>query len=117
MDRYYRAWTEYIQTYGTEPRDTALSQFLAERGLTGRGGTAVNPSTLGRYFPEFRIYAAWTQYLEEQATEPTADELAQLRANCGITGTPYTAVKVKTFLDDFPRRRAALGHDWAPSST
>ena len=55
VDRYYLAWTEYIQQYEHEPRDAALSQHLAENGMTGRNGAPVSPSTLRRYLPPFRF--------------------------------------------------------------
>jgi hypothetical protein len=93
-----------------------LSGFLADRGFTGRGGGAVSPSTLRRYLPEFRVYAAWQQRLEDQGREPTADELALALAERGVSGAAYTAAKLKLFLDDFPRRRAALAGEWMDSN-
>ncbi|MGW7362415.1 DUF2637 domain-containing protein [Streptomyces sp. NPDC054841] len=108
VDRYYQAWTDYLQTHETEPKDSALSQFLADRGMYGRDGTPVSPSTLRRYLPAFRIYAAWTQHLEQHGVEPTAEQLAQLLASLGYTGKPYTTPNLEKLLNDFPRRRAAL---------
>lgn len=108
VDRYYLAWTGYLQLYGHEPRDTALSQHLAENGMTGRGGAPVSPSTLRRYLPPFRIYAAWAQHLDDQGAEPTPEELFSALAGRGITGAPYTQEKIAPLLSDFPRCRAAL---------
>jgi hypothetical protein len=116
VDRYYRAWAQYVRSFGSEPSGDQLSGFLAERGFTGRGGGAVSPSTLRRYLPEFRVYAAWQQILEDQGREPAADELAVVLAGRGVSGAAYTATKLKPFLDDFPRRRTALAGDWADSS-
>ncbi|MFJ8983005.1 hypothetical protein [Streptomyces sp. NPDC102282] len=111
VDRYYLAWTEYIQEYGHEPRDAALSQHLAGNGMTGRNGAPVSPSTLRRYLPPFRIYSAWAQHLDDQGTAPTPDELSNTLASRGITGAPYTTQKIAPLLADFPRRRAALDAD------
>ncbi|MFG3545794.1 hypothetical protein ACGF7F_35400, partial [Streptomyces clavifer] len=108
VDRYYLAWAQYIQQYAHEPRDTALSQHLAENGMTGRGGAPVSPSTLRRYLPHFRIYAAWSQHLGQEGETPTPDQLFSALAGQGITGAPYTPEKVAPLLSDFPRRRAAL---------
>ncbi|WP_329046727.1 DUF2637 domain-containing protein [Streptomyces sp. NBC_01422] len=108
VDRYYLAWSEYLQLHEHEPRDTALSQYLAENGMTGRGGGPVSPSTLRRYLPLFRIYAAWSQHLDGQDAEPTPDELSRALADRGITGAPYTPEKIAPLLSDFPRRRSAL---------
>lgn len=108
VDRYYLAWAEYLQQHGHEPRDSALSQHLAEQGMTGRGGAPVSPSTLRRYLPPFRIYAAWAQHLDDQGAEPTPDELFDALAARGITGAPYTPEKIAPLLSDFSRRRAAL---------
>jgi hypothetical protein len=116
VDRYYRAWAQYVRSFGSEPSGDQLSRFLAERGFTGRGGGAVSPSTLRRYLPEFRVYAAWQQILEDQGREPAADELAVVLAGRGVSGAAYTAAKLKPFLDDFPRRRAALAGEWMDSS-
>jgi hypothetical protein len=116
VDRYYRAWAQYVRSFGSEPSGDQLSRFLAERGFTGRGGGAVSPSTLRRYLPEFRVYAAWQHILEDQGREPTADELALVLAGRGVSGAAYTAAKLKPFLDDFPRRRTALAGDWADGS-
>ncbi|MEU2462036.1 hypothetical protein ABZ604_31205, partial [Streptomyces sp. NPDC012473] len=108
VDRYYLAWAEYLQQYGHEPRDSALSQYLAEHGMTGRGGAPVSPSTLRRYLPPFRIYAAWAQHLNDRGSEPTPDELFNILTDRGVTGAPYTSEKIAPLLSDFPRRRAAL---------
>jgi hypothetical protein len=66
------------------------------------------PSTLRRYLPDFRAYTAWRQYLDDQGTQPTADQLADLLARRGFTADAYIPAKLKRLLDDFPRRRAAL---------
>nr|WP_229698621.1 DUF2637 domain-containing protein [Wenjunlia tyrosinilytica] len=115
VDRYYRAWAQYLRTFGTEPTGGQLSDFLADRGFTGRSGGAVSPSTLRRYLPEFRIYTAW-QYLKGRGSEPTAQEVTRLLAERGISGAPYTAPRIEPLLDDFPRRRAALAGDLADST-
>ncbi|MER6240017.1 hypothetical protein ABT185_28840, partial [Streptomyces clavifer] len=108
VDQYYLAWTQYLQQHGHEPRDAALSQHLAENGMTGRGGAPVSPSTLRRYLPHFRIYSAWSRHLDQEGETPTSDQLFSALAGQGITGTPYTLEKVAPLLADFPRRRAAL---------
>jgi hypothetical protein len=71
---------------------------------------------LRRYLPEFRVYAAWQQILEDQGTDPAADELAVVLAERGVCGAAYKAPKLKPLLEDFPRRRAALASDWADTS-
>jgi hypothetical protein len=117
VDRYFRAWADYVRSYGTDPNGDQLSEFLTYRGFTGRGGGAVGPSTLRRYLPEFRAYAAWQHILNDQGQEPAADELAMVLAERGNIGAAYSVAKLKLLLDDFPRRRAALAGDRADSST
>ncbi|WP_329321711.1 DUF2637 domain-containing protein [Streptomyces sp. NBC_01262] len=119
VDRYFRAWAQYVQSSGsgTDPNGEQLSVFLTQLGFTGRGGGAVSPSTLRRYLPEFRAYAAWQHILEEQGQAPAADELAMVLAERGNIGAAYTVAKLKHLLEDFPRRRAALANDWAASNT
>ncbi|MDX6347903.1 MAG: hypothetical protein QOF84_2693, partial [Streptomyces sp.] len=117
VDRYFRAWEAYVQSFGTDPNGDQLSEYLTYRGFTGRGGGAVSPSTLRRYLPEFRAYAAWQHILQDQGQEPAADELAMVLAERGNIGAAYSVTKLKLLVADFPRRRAALAGDRADSST
>lgn len=116
VDRYYEVWAEYLRAFGTDPNGEQLPEFLAARGFTGRGGGAVSPSTLRRYLPEFRAYAAWQNILDTQGQQPPADELAMVLAERGHVGAAYAVTKLERLLEDFPRRRAALAGDWADSS-
>ncbi|MFD4589065.1 hypothetical protein ACFWOD_35960, partial [Streptomyces sp. NPDC058434] len=109
VDRYYQAWAEYHAREGREPTDNELSQFLAARSMTGRGGRAISPSTLRRYLPDFRIYTAWDEHLHRHGSEPTADQLSRYLADSGSTGKPYSAEKIAEMVGGFPRRRAAIG--------
>ncbi|MFF4748140.1 DUF2637 domain-containing protein [Streptomyces sp. NPDC047980] len=111
VDRYYQAWAQYIRDKGKEPKDTDLSRVLAEHGMTGRGGKAIHPSTLRRYLPGFRIYAAWNEHLQQHGTEPTAQQLSQHLADTGTTGKPYTPEKIAETLTDHPRRHTAINHN------
>jgi hypothetical protein len=38
VDRYFRSWAEYVRSFGTDPNGDQLSEFLTQRGFTGRGG-------------------------------------------------------------------------------
>jgi hypothetical protein len=116
VDRYFRVWAQYAQARGSAPNPEQLSAYLAERGLTGRNGAGVSPSTLRRYLPEFRSYAAWQQWLEDEGTEPSGDQLTRMLASRGFTGEAYTPAKLSKILGDFPRRRSALAGDWVDSS-
>ncbi|MGW7148852.1 hypothetical protein ACWGIY_32160, partial [Streptomyces sp. NPDC054878] len=83
VDRYYLAWLDYHNTHGIEPSDKELSAFLAESGVTGRNGAPVDPSTLRRYLPQFRIYAVWDA--ERQHTEqPRIADVVQQLAQQGV---------------------------------
>ncbi|MEU6346249.1 DUF2637 domain-containing protein [Streptomyces sp. NPDC046977] len=114
VDRYYRVWDEHARAEGTEPNDKELSAYCAVRGMTGRGGRPVSPSTLRRYLPEFRIYAAWNDHVEREGVAPDEYLLAQLLTDRGVVaqyGAVYTPGKLQPFVEDFPRRRAALAAD------
>ncbi|MDX3075878.1 hypothetical protein [Streptomyces sp. MI02-7b] len=94
--------------------DKVLSAHLTTLGLTGRGGAPVSPSTLRRYLPVFRIYAVWNEHLEGHGVAPDEFVLAKLLAERGIVGqcnAVYTPGKLAPFVEDFPRRRAALAAD------
>ncbi|MEV6758385.1 DUF2637 domain-containing protein [Streptomyces sp. NPDC051214] len=83
VDRYYLAWLDYQTTHGHEPSDKELSAFLADRGVTGRNRARVDPSTLRRYLPQFRIYVVWAA--ERQHTEqPRIADVVQQLANQGV---------------------------------
>ncbi|MCX4919910.1 DUF2637 domain-containing protein [Streptomyces sp. NBC_00687] len=110
VDRYYLAWADYVKQYGQEPRDRQLSAFLAEQhGVLGRGGQGVSPSTLRRYLPGFRVYAAWAA-LREHTTAPTAQDVARECATreISVRKSPVTAEAVESELADFERRWQAL---------
>ncbi|MEV6400963.1 hypothetical protein AB0M39_40350, partial [Streptomyces sp. NPDC051907] len=110
VDRYFQAWDVYRQRHGREPKDTELSQFLAEHRILSRTGGAVKPSTLRRYFLEFRIYKLWALQREDHAT-PQLDDVVEGLAELGVTaqyGQPITAEFAGKFLPDFERRWNAL---------
>ncbi|MEW1569880.1 hypothetical protein AB0454_44120, partial [Streptomyces sp. NPDC093509] len=110
VDRYYLAWADYLRQYGEEPRDRQLSVFLAEQhGVLGRGGQGVSPSTLRRYLPGFRIYAAWSA-LREYTAAPTAGDVARECATrqISVRKTAVTAEMIEPDLVDFERRWHAI---------
>ncbi|MFD8197249.1 DUF2637 domain-containing protein [Streptomyces wuyuanensis] len=116
VDRYYQAWAGYVAAEGRQPTDGELSEYLAARSMTGRGGRAISPSTIRRYLPEFRIYAAWEQHLHLHlhGDEPTAEQLSRNLADTGTTGRPYSAEKITEMIGGFPRRRAAISQGQTP---
>jgi hypothetical protein len=121
VDRYYLAWADYLTQYGQEPKDRQLSTFLAEQhGVLGRGGQGVSPSTLRRYLPGFRIYAAWSSLREHDAA-PTAQDVARECATrrISVRKAPVTAEMIEPDLLDFERRWQALaqaGNEHSPAS-
>ncbi|MEV0981988.1 hypothetical protein [Streptomyces sp. NPDC049915] len=111
VDRYYLAWTQYQTEHGEEPKAEQLSAYLAsEKGMTGRGGKPVSPSTLRRYLLPFRIYNVWAEHrLRNQA--PSLDAIVQECAAHGITAQhnkPLTADYIAEQVVDFERRWQAL---------
>ncbi|MFJ9855871.1 hypothetical protein ACIRUK_41945, partial [Streptomyces sp. NPDC101150] len=113
VDRYFLAWWEYQRQHNEQPTGGQLSKFLAGKGIVSKTGSAVSPSTLRRYFLEFRAYAVWAAYADDAGREPTAEELAQQLAKRNITGQ-YGAVIAPESLDEelfenFRRRHEALG--------
>jgi hypothetical protein len=111
VDRYYLAWLEYQAENGAEPEKAEqLSQFLAGKGLYGRGGKPVSPSTLRRYLLPFRVYSLWAEH-RVRSDKPTFDAVAQECAARGITAQynkPITADYVAENAADFERRWQAL---------
>ncbi|MFF4542593.1 DUF2637 domain-containing protein [Streptomyces aureus] len=113
VDRYYVAWADYRAQYGLEPKDRQLSIFLAEKhGMLGREGQLISPSTLRRYLPGFRIYAAWS-VLRERHEHPSAQDVAHECAarKVLIRKTPVTAEMIEPDLASFQRRWQAIRAD------
>ncbi|MDQ0578269.1 hypothetical protein QF030_000447 [Streptomyces rishiriensis] len=112
VDRYYVAWMEYQTEHGSEPTDEQLSDYLAAKGLRGRSGRPVSPSTLRRYFLPSRVYNVWAQH-RMRNEEPAADVVVEQCAARGITaqyGKPVTADYIVDNAEDFERRWQALAH-------
>ncbi|MFJ3658420.1 DUF2637 domain-containing protein [Streptomyces nigra] len=111
VDRYYLAWSEYKNEHRAEPKAEQLSAYLADtKGMTGRGGKPVSPSTLRRYLLSFRVYSVWTEQRLRNAA-PSLEAVAQECAARGITGQhnrPLTADSVAEQVVDFERRWQAL---------
>ncbi|WP_143665022.1 hypothetical protein [Streptomyces sp. TLI_55] len=111
VDRYYVAWTEYQTEHGEEPRAEQLSGYLAStKGMTGRGGKPVSPSTLRRYLLPFRVYSVWVEHRVRNAA-PSLDAIAQECAARGITAQhnrPLTTDYIAEQAVDFERRWQAL---------
>ncbi|MEU6510995.1 DUF2637 domain-containing protein [Streptomyces sp. NPDC046942] len=110
VDRYFLAWMDYQAEHGEEPGAEQLSVYLAEKGMHGRGGKPVSPSTLRRYPLWFRIYNVWAEY-RLRNENPAADAVAQDCAARGITAQynkPITPAHVTEQADDFERRWHAL---------
>ncbi|GAB1331742.1 hypothetical protein ACE1SV_60810 [Streptomyces sennicomposti] len=111
VDRYYLAWTEYQTEHGEEPKAEQLSAYLAsKKGMTGRGGKPVSPSTLRRYLLPFRVYNFWAEQRVRNET-PSLDAIAQECAAHGITAQhnrPLTADYIAEQAVDFERRWQAL---------
>ncbi|MFF3313392.1 hypothetical protein ACFYV9_38930, partial [Streptomyces sp. NPDC002952] len=118
VDRYYLGWADYLTQNGQEPKDRQLSAFLAEQhGVLGRGGQGVSPSTLRRYLPGFRIYAAWSS-LREHTAAPTAQDVARECATrrISVRKAPVTADMIEPDLLDFERRWQALAQAGSQNS-
>ncbi|MGW5736419.1 MULTISPECIES: DUF2637 domain-containing protein [Streptomyces] len=121
VDRYYLAWRDYQGIHGVEPSDKELSVFLADRGLAGRNGDPIDPSTLRRYLPQFRIYVVWDA--ERQHTEqPKIADVVQGLAHQGVqkrhikdrAKAAWRADEVQAMVQqaDFERRyQAVIAHD------
>ncbi|MFE9454050.1 DUF2637 domain-containing protein [Streptomyces sp. NPDC006739] len=111
VDRYYLAWTEYQSQHGEEAKAEQLSAHLAgKKGMTGRGGKPVSPSTLRRYLLPFRVYTVWAQQRVRNEA-PSPDVIAQECAVQGITAQhnrPLTADYIAEQAADFERRWQAL---------
>ncbi|MGV9249596.1 DUF2637 domain-containing protein [Streptomyces sp. NPDC003710] len=111
VDRYYLAWSEYQTKHGEEPKAEQLSAYLAsKKGMTGRGGKPVSPSTLRRYLLPFRVYNFWAEQRVRNET-PSLDAIAQECAAHGITAQhnkPLTADYIAGQAVDFERRWQAL---------
>ncbi|MFE7440929.1 hypothetical protein ACFU7X_10755 [Streptomyces chartreusis] len=84
MDRYYLVWTDFQTEYGEEPKAEQLSAYLVEKGMKGRDGKPVSPSTLRRYFLPFRVCNPSAEQRVRTANPPL-DVIAQECASRGIT--------------------------------
>ncbi|MEU8975643.1 DUF2637 domain-containing protein, partial [Streptomyces monashensis] len=110
VDRYFLAWMDYQAQHGDEPGAEQLSDYLAQKGMHGRGGRPVSSSTLRRYPLWFRIYNVWAEH-RVRNENPAADAVAQDCAARGITAQynkPITPAQVTEQADDFERRWHAL---------
>ncbi|MGW1527965.1 hypothetical protein ACWCP5_32380, partial [Streptomyces sp. NPDC002159] len=116
VDRYYLAWTEYQTQHGEEPKAEQLSEYLASRkGMNGRGGKPVSPSTLRRYLLPFRVYSLWAEQRVRNEVPPL-NAIAQECAARGITAQhnrPLTPDYIAEQAVDFERRWQALTHHHA----
>ncbi|MFI9772134.1 DUF2637 domain-containing protein [Streptomyces sp. NPDC052415] len=115
VDRYYLAWTEYKSELAEEPRAEQLSAYLASKGMYGRGGKPVSPSTLRRYLLPFRVYSIWAEQ-RVRTQSPSPDAIAHECAAQGITAQhnrPLTTDYIAEQSDDFERRWQALIHHHA----
>nr|WP_238426392.1 DUF2637 domain-containing protein [Streptomyces adustus] len=111
VDRYYLAWAEYQTEHGEEPRAEQLSAYLANtKGMNGRGGKPVSPSTLRRYLLPFRVYNLWAEQ-RVRNDAPSLEVIAQECAAHGITAQhnrPLATDYIAALAVDFERRWHAL---------
>lgn len=114
VDRYYLAWTDYQSKHSEEPRDKQLSGYLAAMGMNGRAGKPVSPSTLRRYFVQFRLYNVWVEQRLSNDS-PSSDVIAQRCAVLGVTAAhnqPITSGYIDEQSEDFERRWQALARHY-----
>ncbi|MER5403075.1 hypothetical protein ABT042_42020, partial [Streptomyces sp. NPDC002599] len=110
VDRYYLAWRDYQGLHGEQPSGKKLSAHLTGKGITGRSGSPVSPSTLRRYFLNFRIYQIWADHRLE-STVPAPHTVAQICAQHGITAQYNRAITtddVLSHVSDYERRWQAI---------
>ncbi|MGW2936332.1 DUF2637 domain-containing protein [Streptomyces sp. NPDC001156] len=110
VDRYYLAWRKYQTQHGDEPTGQKLSAYLADRGMHGRSGKPISPSTLRRYFLSFRLYTIWAEHRVGGST-PALDAIAHDCAVHGVTAQynkPLTVHDISEHVDDFERRWRSL---------
>lgn len=110
VDRYYLAWMEYQAQHGGEPGADQFSAFLATKGMFGRGGRPVSPSTLRRYPLQFRTYNVWAEH-RMRTEAPAADAVAHDCAARGLTAQynkPIVPAQIAEQADDFERRWQVL---------
>ncbi|MEU9286441.1 DUF2637 domain-containing protein [Streptomyces sp. NPDC048275] len=119
VDRYYLAWLEHQKQRGAEPTDKQLSAYLDEKGVQGRSGKPISPSTLRRYLLPFRAYGVWAEHRMRSET-PLADAVARDCATRGITAqynNPITATDITKQAHDFERRWKALARHRADAQS
>ncbi|MFD6556477.1 hypothetical protein ACFWNJ_43165, partial [Streptomyces sp. NPDC058398] len=110
VDRYYLAWRDYQDLHGEQPSGKELSAHLVGKGITGRGGSPVSPSTLRRYFLHFRIYQIWADHRLE-STVPAPHTVAQICAQQGITAQynrVITTDDIRNHVHAYERRWQAI---------
>ncbi|MFD8375295.1 hypothetical protein ACFV2Z_31680, partial [Streptomyces sp. NPDC059688] len=111
VDRYYLAWTDYQTENGEEPKAEQFSAYLAsKKGMNGRGGKPVSPSTLRRYLLPFRVYSLWAAH-RIRSDAPLPESIAQECAAQGITAQhnkPLAPEYIAEQVADFERRWQAL---------
>ncbi|MGW5465058.1 DUF2637 domain-containing protein [Streptomyces sp. NPDC003996] len=117
VDRYYLSWREYQSEHGEEPKAEQLSDYLASKGMHGRGGKPVSPSNLRRYLLPFRVYSLWAEQ-RVRSEVPSSHTIAQECAAHGITAQhnkPLTTDYIAEQTGDFERRWQALARHHAQS--
>ncbi|MET9735871.1 DUF2637 domain-containing protein [Streptomyces sp. NPDC006458] len=111
VDRYYLAWKNYQTQHGREPTPEQLSTHLADNGIHSRArGKPVSPSTLRRYYLNFRVYTHWAQQRKRTPT-PSPDTTARNCTFHGITAQhnkPLKAAYITEHARDFERRWQTL---------
>ncbi len=113
VDRYYLAWTHYLEQHSNEPTAGQLSAYLTDQGINSRDGKPVSPSTLRRYYVPFRIYRTWAEHRARNDV-PSPDAVAQDCSTHGITAQynkPITPDAITKQSSDFERRWHALARD------
>lgn len=101
VDRYYQAWTVYRREHGREPRDSELSQFLAEQGIVGRSGAPVKPSTLRRYLPNSGSTPCG---LCNAKNTPDRERTAWSRNSPSLASQPSTGSRSRPLRGEVPAR-------------
>ncbi|MGW4518263.1 hypothetical protein ACWEO4_41520 [Streptomyces sp. NPDC004393] len=105
----YVGWLFDVDAVGSGAEQ--LCAYVAgNKGMKGRGGKPVSPSTLRRYLLPFRVYTLWAQQRVRNEA-PSLDAVARECAAHGITAQhnkPLTTDYIAEQAVDFERRWQGL---------